>query len=386
MNDSLKAIRTGQVLAAFKAAAVEKPCTDCSEEYPETPQTAASDRDIPFHGYLHLYETPTGDGRMSKKGAASWDLDTEGIPIIWDRQDGDHTGMILGRVDTIVDDGIGPFGTGRLFHTEDPEAWAAVQRVRELIEENAIGWSAMFDDTSHEVTIKDPVIEERDGATVVLMSDSDTMAVMTKGRIRHMALVDTPAQPGARPVLGPPPALAAAAAVHIYPADHFTRWESDQPVPLQVTPDGRIWGHAAGDGCFRNGDTSRCVKYQRDPDPQLRNFHTGTVTLDNGEVIRAGALTCAGLHADVRDYSVESQRQHHENSTTVYAKVTAWEDRKGRLCISGSLVPGLSTTFTAQVSGLPVSVEKWPVQGVRGLTLVGAHAVPNPALPVLVGA
>ena len=111
------------------------------------------------------------------------------------------------------------------------------------------------------------------------------------------------------------------------------------------------------------------------------NFHTGTVTLDNGNVIRAGNLTCAGLHASV-SMSHAQQRRHHEDSTTVWAKVVAWNDRKGRLCVSGSLVPGLDPTFTAQVAGLPISPELWPVPGVRGLTLVGAHSVITPAWPV----
>lgn len=376
-DEALRRFKAGRLVDAFKSQA-EPPCEECDDD----PVTAAAG-DVEFHGYATLYDTPSGDGRMIARDSLTWDLAEEGIPIIWDRQDGDHTGMILGRVDTAVNDGVGPFVTGRLFATDDPEAQLAVARVVELIRENALGWSVALDGTSTEVTVRDPeVLEMPDGSRVVKMNADDDMAVTTKGRIRHLALVDTPALPGARPILGPPPALAAAAAVAVYPASHFERWESRDPVPLQVTPDGRIWGHAAGDGCFRNGNLTKCDRYQRDPDPALRNFHTGTVTLDDGEVIRVGALTAAGLHADTRNHDVNAQRQHHENSTTVYAKTVAWEDRYGRLCLSGSLVPGLDPTFTAQVSGLPVSIEKWPVQGVRGLTLVGAHAVPNPALPV----
>lgn len=386
MSDALSKIRAGRTIAAFKAKAdeAEAPCVECQDP-DETPTTAAGQGDIPFHGHAALWGVPSGDGRVIRKGGIEWDLETEGIPIIWDREDGDHTGMVLGRIDTITDDGIGPFVTGRMFATEDPIAAAAVARVVELIAENAIGWSVMLDSTVTEVTVRDPqVIENEDGSRMVRLSHDDDMAETVSSRLRHLAIVDTPAQPGARPILGPPPPLAAAAAMHPFPSAHFERWESREAVPLQVTPDGRIWGHAAGEGvCFRDGSRV-CKTYTRDPDPAMKNFHTATATLDDGNVIRVGHLTAANLHADTRNFDVNAQRQHHENSSTVYAKVVAWEDNRGRLCLSGSMIPGLDQKFTAQVAGMPVSIERWPVIGVPGTTLVGAHAVPTPALPVLV--
>jgi hypothetical protein len=363
-----------------QAAGAEPPCEDC----PDDPITAASEGDVPIHGDMVLYDVLSGDGRGIRGDSLTWDLEQEGIPILWDRQDGDHTGMVLGRIDTAENTGASVFGAGRLFASDDPEVQAAVARVVELIAENAIGWSIMLDDESVELTIRDPQIEEKDGATVVTMNHGDEQMWVTSGRIRHIALVDTPAFPGARPILGPPPALAAAASIATFPALHFEKWESRTPVPLQTTSDGRFWGHAAGDGCMRNG-SNRCEKYQRDPDPTLSNFHTSTATLDNGEVIRVGVLTAAGLHADTKDparWSVDAARQHHENSSTIYAKVRAWEDSWGRLCVSGSLIPGLDPTFVAQVAGLGLSIEKfYDSRGRR--TLCGAHAVPMQAWPVL---
>jgi hypothetical protein len=374
-NDALRRFHAARLGEALKAS-VPEPCEDCDD-----PQTAASPNDILLHGDMVLYDTLSGDGRGIRKDALTWDLEQEGIPILWDRQDGDHTGMIVGRIDAAMNTGTSVFAeSGRLFASEDPEVTAAVSRIVELIAENAIGWSIMLDDESVEYIIRDPQVTEQDGATVVVMKSGDEQMWVTSGRIRHIALVDTPAFPGARPVLGPPPALAAAAAVAVFPATHFEKWESREPVPLQTTPDGRFWGHAAGDGCFRNG-SSRCEKYSRDPDPALSNFHTSTATLDNGEVIRVGVLTAGGLHAST-NLDLNGQRQHHENSTTIYAKVRAWEDAYGRLCVSGSMIPGLDPTFAAQVAGLGLSIEKWPVPG-KGLTLCGAHAVPTQAWPVL---
>lgn len=374
----LKAFKASQLAAAFKAKAAEpEPCTDCDD-----PVTAAGAGEVMLHGDMVLYDVMTGDGRIFDQDGFTWDLDLEGIPIIWDADDNDHDGPIIGRVDAAETHPGSVFTpAARLFAFEDPAMQKLVTTAAQLISENAIGWSIRFDQEVAQLTIKDPQIEESNGTQIVRMASDDDVYRVKSARIRHLALVDTPAFPGARPILGPPPALAASAALAVMPSSHFERWESRDPMPLQVTPDGRIMGHAAGDGCFRDGG-GQCQKYQRDPDPTMANFHTGTTTLDDGRVIRTGVLTAAGLHAGTH-LDLSGQRSHHENSSTVYAKVQAWEDSRGRLCISGSLVPGLEPKFAAQVAGLPVSVEKWPVQGVRGLTLVGAHAVPTPAWPVL---
>lgn len=380
MSNPLERFRAHRLIAAFKAQRAE-PCLECEDD-----AVTAAIRDVEIHGLAVPYDIPTGDGRMVAGGAVSWDLELEGVPIIWDRADGDHTGMVLGRIDKLRADDAGVWvESARLFGTSDAEASAAVDRVLELIEENAIGWSVMLDDETTVSTFREAkMTENEDGSVTVTSSRSDMQHTVTSGRIRHLAIVDTPAFPGARPVLGPAPVNAAAAAISTYSAEHFEHWTSDKLVPLQVTADGRVWGHAAGDGCYR-GDNRVCRKYAADPDPKMRNFHTGTVGLDNGNVIRVGALTAANLHADARG-SANDQRRHHEDSSTVWAKAVAWNDHKGRLCVAGSVVPGLPSELLDQVAGLPLSVELWPVPGVSGLTLVGAHSVITPAWPVAASA
>jgi hypothetical protein len=70
----------------------------------------------------------------------------------------------------------------------------------------------------------------------------------------------------------------------------------------------------------------------------------------------------------------------------VFARVVAWEDEKGRLAVAGSIIPELDPMFVRQVAGAPVSIEKMPMHetGWRN-TLVGAHMVVTPALPVVTG-
>jgi hypothetical protein len=176
--------------------------------------------------------------------------------------------------------------------------------------------------------------------------------------------------------------IVAAAAVATYPPEHFEVWDGGKEnTPLQVTKDGRVFGMVAGTGCFRNGDTSSCFKYEKDPDPKMSNFHTGSVTLDNGEVIRVGALVAGTMHANTT-MTLQEQRRHHEDTSRAWALVRAFEDSRGRLCVTGSVIPGLDPTFQAQAASSPISIERWPVPGVRGTTLVGAVSVISPAWPV----
>lgn len=350
---------------------------DCPFEEDEAVSAAGGRDDVIIHGVAVPLGEYSGDGRAIMPGAVTWDLSVEAVPLIWDQVDGDHTGAIVGVLDHIEDDGAALRVSGRVF--DFPER----DRLVNLIENNAIGWSVALDNIEAEQTFSEPeVSEEEDGTTRVRITREQELLQVHGGMLRHLALVDTPAFASARPVLGPPPALAAAAMMHPYPAAHFERWESREPTPLQVTADGRVWGHAAGDGCYRNGNKSVCQKYKPDPDPAMKNFHTASLTLDNGEVIRVGSLTCAALHADPR-MSHQEQRQHHENTSTVWARVIAWNDSRGRLCVSGSVVPGLDPALQAQVAGMPVSVELWPVAGTPGVTLVGAHTVVTPAWAVV---
>lgn len=172
----------------------------------------------------------------------------------------------------------------------------------------------------------------------------------------------------------------------VYPADHFDRWDTTgkEYTPLQVTPEGRVWGHLAGQGCYRNGNMSACVPYRKDPDPRLRNFHTWTTTLDNGDVIRTGPMTAGAKHSDVGRLSLEESRQYHEDTSTVFARIVAWEDERGRLAASGSIVPGLSASMVGQAAGAPVSIELFPTRETGGRnTMSAAHLVVSPAWPVL---
>lgn len=379
---------SNRTLARFRAqATIDAFRTKMAEDEPchgDPLTAAASEDDVVFHGPAIPLDTMTGDGRTIASGAVEWDLDVEAVPLLWDEAEGDHTGAIVGVLDQVAEIDGELRTVGRIFKFPNRDT------LLNLIANNAIGWSVALDDIESVTEYREPEVEEtEDGGMRVRITREMQVETTTHGRLRHLALVDTSAYPSARPKLGVPPkdymtggAIAAAAAVATYPPNHFERWEGGkESTPLQVTKDGRVFGQIAGDGvCFRGAPT--CQKYESDPDKDLRNFHTHTVTLDDGEVIRVGALVAGTVHAS-KNMSLAEQRQHHENTSRVWALVRAWEDDRGRLCVSGSVVPGLDPTFQAQAAAAPVSVEKWPVQGQRGVTLVGAVSVTTAAWPVL---
>lgn len=374
-EDVSKAIARYSAVKALAAFSKSRECADClsTQESEGTPGDPGH-----FHGLAIPYDTWTGDGRFIAKGSVAWG--EEPIPLIFDPEDSDHDGFTIGYITEIFADDAGVHVAGTFVKFTESADQARLQQAKDLIAANAIGWSAALDAVEGVLRLnpRDDVQEHKDGSLSVKISYKDMTKTYTSSRMRHLALVDTPAFPGARPILGSRPVTAAGVAP--FPAANFAVWESAERIPLQVTPDGRVFGHAAGDGCYRDG-TSACKRYQADPDQYMRNFHTGTASLDNGEVIRVGALTCAGLHAPAQG-PVADQRRHHEDSTTVWAKVRAWNDSRGRLCVAGSVVGDFSAAKLQQVAGLPLSPELWPVPGLSGLTLVGLHSVVLPAWPV----
>lgn len=373
---TLARFRARRTMDLFKAAQVE-PC------HGDPLTAAASDDDLVIWGPAIPVDTRTGDGRMITSGAITWDLEAEAVPI---KKGHDLDDPIVGVLDQIAEIDGEMRVVGRLFTSE----WR--DELVNFIENNAIGWSVGLDDMEATRTFKEPEVEEtEDGGIRMRITREQELLDITGGRLRHLALGDTSAYREARPRLGVPPkdymtggAIAAAAAVATYPPDHFEKWEGGkEATPLQVTPDGRVFGQIAGDGvCFRNGAMDQCTKYTSDPDPDLRNFHTSTVTLDNGEVLRVGALVAGTLHAST-NMSLAEQRRHHEDTSRVWALVRAWEDSRGRLCVAGSVIPGLDPAFQAQAASAPVSIERWPVHGVSGVTLCSAVSVVHPAWPVL---
>ncbi len=464
-------------------------------------------------GILTVEGTPTGDGRLIDRGALYWDDDP--LPLIWDRTDGDHTGMTVGSVTRIWRDPGDDFdlirGEGDFSASDDEATQAAVVRVRELLDEGAVGVSVALDHEDRELRAKadlvvvavltgdaslpvadpgrpwsgaaarnrvfdfysneagevdvegiskaflwrdpdaDPqtrgayslgfadvingrltivprgvsataggrgvsalggVSEEARMAiqaricrlyssiqdsfeewpdcpfstemtTLARVEDGDVLEAITKARIRHLAVVDTPAFAEAK--IGIAAAMVSAPLTDPFADPLFgkdgsqdarlARQEAERPgeavswgAPLTVLDDGVVFGHACLWGRCHAGFRDRCVVPPRDGD--YSRFLHGSAHPG----INTGPLTVGTTHASLAVSATEAM-DHYSHTGRAVADVTVGEDKHG-LWVTGMLRQGISDRDLADLRGSSLSGDWRPVNG--RYRLCGLLAVNQP--------
>lgn len=375
-----------------------------------------------------------GDGRMIERGALFWDDDP--MPLIWDRQDGDHTGPVVGQVERVWRDGDEVMAEGVL-HTEsdDEDTRTAAMRVAELITPGddgrppAVGVSVGLDSTDIEVRVDREALERdeamidamlgdgpppdqevsEDGRVIVAKwSTADALEVLTAGRVRHVAVVDTaslsPAKIALAAGIGVDGAavtvvLMAEAIVAAVAADHrdafrdpaFGVSDSDDGrlvlqrperpgetalygAPLTVTDDGRVYGHAALWGRCHAGFSDRCVTAPRGGD--YARFLSGQAVPG----VATGPITVGTTHAKlVATMTPQQVMDHYSDSGRAVADVSIGEDRHG-VWFAGRLRPGAADDDIAALRGSSLSGD-WRMLGGQW-RLCGLLAVNNPGFLV----
>ena len=386
-----------------------------------------------WQGIIAVEGEPTGDGRMIERGAIRFD--NLPVALIWDREEGDHTGMVIGFCDEVWRDGDYLMGAGEFSESQDESTQAAVARAIELLREGAVGVSVALDDESRELRIDPSVLEDieivddpedpensdgdeeeetdADGRVIVArMSSSDYLDVTTDGRLRHVAIVDTAAFINARIALEGDPAaeeedeedLAVVACFH-HPhqniglvasldLDRFTnpnfgrddtedarlvRQEPERTgetvaygAPLTVTDDGHVFGHAALWGRCHAGYTNRCVTPPRAE--SYARFLSGAAVPG----VATGPLTVGTWHPDLGIPAAETM-QHYSDTGRAVADIVVGEDRHG-IWVTGQLRPGATDEDIAALRGSTLSGDWRPI-GNR-LVLCGMLAVNNPGFLV----
>lgn len=132
--------------------------------------------------------------------------------------------------------------------------------------------------------------------------------------------------------------VAAAVPVHP-PKDWFDSEEPDFPMPLTITADGQVMGHAAVWGSCHTGFPGRCTQPPTSPSG-YKYFHTGALELADGSTIPVGRLTFDGPHASMTASRAQAAA-HYDNTCKVGAYVTA-KDGKHGIWITGALKSGLT--------------------------------------------
>lgn len=307
---------------------------------------------------------PSGDGRMWEHGALNW----EGvlpIALVWDREEGDHTAMTVGAIDTI-------------------------ER-----RENGIIWVEGFTSDSADADLSlglVPTEADADGERVIVgkFAVDDALEVTTFARPRHLAIVDTAAWAEAKIsiVTG---AIAAAGVFdewagkeHYFhdpkfgdfSADSRLRYDPDRsvwscpPTLIEDGPDaGRVFGHITPMGICLRGRPDRCVT---PPDGDLEGFMRGRAPAAGG--LRTGVICCGGnsSHCDV-GIGAARATEHYDKVGRAVADVRVGRDRYG-VWFSGMARPGASKEDLYAFAASDVSGH-WEYSQAGRMTLVGLPSV-----------
>lgn len=342
-----------------------------------------------FAGPIATEGVATGDGRMLERGAVQW----EGmlpVPLIFDLDDGDHTGMVVGAVHDVERQGDDIVATRvTLSKSELPEVQAAVQRVEELFNEGAVGVSIMLDDDVHELRVKKELVQEMDAAAEALddpdaeveeqededeldatgervvvysYAADDALDVTTSGRLRHVAIVDTPAIHNAKLAIAASGALVDSKWTsfgHYFDDPKFGDPSTDDRLrydpatgqwscPPTVVGT-RAFGHVAAWGYCLRGRPDRCVT---PPDGDLETFMRAYAPAAAGQ--RTGVICVGGGHAQTGVGPAEATR-FYDNTGRAVADVRVGRDQYG-IWFSGMIRPGASdediyTFRSSDVSG-----------------------------------
>lgn len=208
--------------------------------------------------------------------------------------------------------------------------------------------------------------EDEDG-----FCEGEMLMRLLSGRIGQVTLTGFQAIESAAVV------LAASAAPEHPPVDWFTDPALDEPTPLTITDDGRVFGHLATWGTCHTGRTDTCVTAPRSRS-NYAYFRTGAVICDDGTEVPVGSLTVGGLHAP-RLANAADTVAHYENTARAVADVAAGEDAHG-IWVAGTLRPDATPEQVRQLRAGSLSGDWRRIGGT--LELVAALAVNVPGFPV----
>ena len=160
------------------------------------------------------------------------------------------------------------------------------------------------------------------------------------------------------------------------PSGWFTDPGLGSATPLQISADGRVFGHIA------TWDATHIGMAGKVSPPKSRSdyafFATGVVECEDGSMINTGQITLSGGHASL-DASVAEAVAHYDNTSSAVMDVTAGEDRHG-IWVAGALRPDVDDIKLRAIRAASVSGDWRPING--NLELVAVCAVNVPGFPI----
>lgn len=369
-------------------------------------------------GPLAVEGEATGDGRLYEDGCFYWN-DVLPIAIVWDSEDGDHSGAVLGAIESITRRPNGViWGDGYVEDSDVPEFQDLVNRALEILSQGAVGVSLRYDSEVCEVRVKRELIEmeavesasvdppetelddSEERIVVARFAADDVLYVTTSARVRHLAIVDTAAMVtragerfgiAASGELRTTGAIAASALAGDWSqyawmaenpkfgdvnTDSRLRYDPDRGLwscPPTLTDDGHYFGHITPMGICLRGRPDKCVT---PPDGDLEGFMRGRAPFAGG--LRTGVVTVVdrGQHGHCQTgIGVLAATAFYDGGWGA-ADVRVGRDQYG-IWFSGMARPGITKEQAYQLCAADVSGHwEYPLNGTRNrATLVGLPAV-----------
>ena len=348
---------------------------------------------------------PTEDGRLLDPGSVTWRDLPLSLMAMDETTEGGHLGAkVAGRIDQIWRDGNEIWGAG-VFNSEGFGAHIAELVSNQSLRGNSVDLATLafeYRDPETNTALSEEALME------AALSGSPVLFAVTEGVIMASTVCPTPAIAEANIILasGIPvmkvftsfdshkammlmglaaeDTLTASAAgmVPLHPpAAWFDKPSLSDPTPLTITPEGRVYGHAAlWDSCHIGEPSGPgiCVPPPRSG-MNYEIFHHGACQTAEGHDVVVGQLTLGTLHAG-RDLGWRETMEHYENSGLAFADVHAYEDRHG-IVVAGALRPDVPAAKVREAKAGALSGDWRSVIG-RGLEFLAALVVNVPGFPI----
>jgi hypothetical protein len=161
------------------------------------------------------------------------------------------------------------------------------------------------------------------------------------------------------------------------PKKWFDKPELTGPTPLDVTDEGRVYGHIAPWGVSHIGMAGSVVT-PKNPDGKYAYFRTGALRTEEGEDVHVGQLTLVGGHAPISATAAQAVK-HYDDTNSAVADVVVGEDQYG-VWAAGALRPNVTPEQVRAMRACPPSGDWRPVNG--RLELVAACHVNVQGFPI----
>jgi hypothetical protein len=361
-----------------------------------------------WRGPIAVEGIVTGDGREFAKGALEWQ--DPPIPLRWNKEDSHggepHTVTVnVGKITRLWRDNDLIMGEGEFdLSTEDGRiAYGKVEG--EYLKGISIDADSI-ENADVEYVWPEDMNTGEDADLMELLFAQPEKIVFHGGRIRAATLCDIPAfaeayiaiidtegaviaggqkhpelvQKRTRPVRSVDGLIAHGAPEEGWapPASWFRNPELSVPTTIQVTDDGRVYGHAAQWGSCHIGQTDVCVSPPQEDSHGY--FMTGeVVTRDNGKRVSVGQITVGTGHAPLSMGAVPAT-EHYDNTGSAVADVAVGNDAHG-IWVAGAIRPGADPSLVHALRAAGAVSGDWRRIGNK-LRLVGLLTVNVPGFSI----